>query len=127
MNTCLDTLSKVFETIYAGKSPTLSFESCYRNAYKIVLKKRGDTLYDMFSSFNDLWLRRNFLESFGDLASNLSDYPPLPSANNTHIIFDERKAAGDKLLVAFRDTWENYCLYVSMCSDILMYLVSRNP
>ena len=35
-------LERAFEEIHTKNASALSFEELYRNAYKIVLKKRGD-------------------------------------------------------------------------------------
>ena len=42
--------------IHTKNASKLSFEELYRNAYKLVLKKRGDHLYQQVVEFERSWL-----------------------------------------------------------------------
>lgn len=42
--------------IHTKNASKLSFEELYRNAYKLVLKKRGETLYERVKDFEHAWL-----------------------------------------------------------------------
>ena len=50
-------LETALQEIHTKNASKLSFEELYRNAYKIVLKKKGDVLYERVSLLEELWLR----------------------------------------------------------------------
>ena len=49
-------LERAFYEIHTKNASALSFEELYRNAYKIVLKKKGDELYQKVAQFEEQWL-----------------------------------------------------------------------
>lgn len=51
-----DSLKESFKGIHTKNASKLSFEELYRNAYKLVLKKQGDSLYDRVLKFETSWL-----------------------------------------------------------------------
>ena len=51
-----DVLKHSLIEIHTKNASKLSFEELYRNAYKLVLKKRGETLYERVVHFEQSWL-----------------------------------------------------------------------
>ena len=107
--------------IHGKNASKLSFEELYRNAYKVVLKKQGDTLYTHVKDFEKKWLvdqvRPEILE---ELSSNLLVGDAGTSSATTT---NERRTAGEKFLHAVRRAWEDHHLCMGMTSDVLMYMV----
>lgn len=98
----------------------LSFEQLYRAAYKIVLKKKGDVLYDRVKQFEEQWFADNVIPKIEvlvtkSLANIGIDKSSAASAN-------ERRQTGERFLKGIKDTWEDHNMSMNMTSDILMYL-----
>nr|POE93326.1 cullin-3 [Quercus suber] len=51
-----NTLERAFKEIHTKNASELSFEELYRNAYRIVLKKKGEELYHKVAQFEEAWL-----------------------------------------------------------------------
>jgi hypothetical protein len=111
--------------IHTKNASKLSFEELYRNAYKIVLKKKGDVLYEKVSSLEESWLRDNVRIRINQLVT--------PS-----IIFGaagesfagqstERRIAGERFLRQLKDAFTDQQLCMGMITDVLMYMVRRPP
>lgn len=102
---------------------SLSFEELYRNAYKLVLKKKGESLYNKVKEFEQDWLanvvRPQILE---ELPSSL-----LAAYNGAHLTVNERRVAGEKLLRCLKSAWEDHNLCMNMTTDVLMYMVCEFP
>ena len=58
-------LERAFKEIHTKNASALSFEELYRNAYKIVLKKKGDELYAKVANFEEQWLGENVRQLIG--------------------------------------------------------------
>lgn len=97
----------------------LSFEQLYRAAYKIVLKKKGDVLYDKVKQFEEDWFKKNVIPKIKVLVTrsliSVGSEAAATSAN-------ERRQTGEKFLKGLKDTWEDHNMSMNMTSDILMYL-----
>ena len=115
-------LVKSLREINTKNASSLSFEELYRNAYKLVLKKRGETLYLRVKEFEEEWLatqvQPHILEA---LSPNLLIASSGTSAITTA---NEKRAAGEKLLGALKQAWEDHNLCMNMTTDVLMYMVS---
>lgn len=97
----------------------LSFEQLYRAAYKIVLKKKGDVLYDKVKQFEEDWFRENVIPKIKVLVTrSLASVGGEASATSAN----ERRQTGEKFLKGLKDTWEDHNMSMNMTSDILMYL-----
>jgi cullin 3 len=107
--------------IHTKEASVLSFEELYRNAYKLVLKKKGETLYYKVKEFEENWLAGEVQPRILEVLS-----PSLMFAATgaqTVITVNEKKAAGDKLLGALKEAWEDHNLCMNMTTDVLMYMV----
>lgn len=52
---CWNLIGEALRDIHNKNCSRLSFEELYRAAYKIVLKKKGDDLYDRVTKFESEW------------------------------------------------------------------------
>ena len=117
-----DVLASSLREIHTKNASKLSFEELYRNAYKLVLKKRGETLYTKVKEFEEEWLAnevqpRIIQELSQTLLIATSGTQAITTAN-------EKRAAGEKLLRALKEAWEDHNLCMNMTTDVLMYMVS---
>ncbi|KAI9658636.1 MAG: Cullin-3 [Bathelium mastoideum] len=113
-------LAASFREIHTKNASKLSFEELYRNAYKIVLRKRGESLYDKVKDFEQAWLSnevRQRLETL--LSTNLVSRAEGEIAGSTA---SERTFAGEKFLKGLRDAWVDHQTCMSMLTDVLMYM-----
>ena len=128
-NVDFDAIWHVLETalqeIHTKNASKLSFEELYRNAYKIVLKKKGDVLYEKVSLLEESWLRDSVRIQINQLVT--------PS-----IIFGaagesfagqstERRIAGERFMRQLKDSFSDHQLCMGMITDVLMYMVNRGP
>lgn len=113
-------LSSSLREIHTKNASTLSFEELYRNAYKLVLKKKGEPLYNKVKEFEQDWLA-NYVRP-----RILEELPPslLAAHNGAQLSANERRAAGEKLLRSLKSAWEDHNLCMNMTTDVLMYMVS---
>ncbi|CAH0049787.1 unnamed protein product [Clonostachys solani] len=116
---CWDLLREALRDIHNKNCSRLSFEELYRAAYKIVLKKRGDDLYDRVTKFEEEWFSENIIPKIQELVTtSLVNI----STDNTVTSVNERRQTGEKFLKGLRDTWEDHNMSMNMTADILMYL-----
>jgi len=120
-DTSWNVLASSLREIHTKNASKLSFEELYRNAYKLVLKKRGETLYLRVKEFEEEWLAN---EVQPRIISVLSPALLLSSSRGSAITTaNEKRAAGDKLLHALKQAWEDHNLCMNMTTDVLMYMV----
>lgn len=114
-------LSSSLREIHTKNASILSFEELYRNAYKLVLKKKGEPLYIRVKAFEEDWLaneiRPRILAALS--ASLLTRHGTTDTTSAT-----EKRAAGEVLLRALKQAWEDHNLCMNMTADVLMYMVS---
>lgn len=106
-------LSEALQQIYQRDASNLSFEELYRTAYKLVLKKHGDSLYN---AVNDLVTGR--LRSVA--VNSVKPHKPNFAVGSGAL---ERRESGNRFLAAVKQAWEDHQLCLGMITDILMYLV----
>lgn len=115
-------LERAFQEIHTKNASALSFEELYRNAYKIVLKKRGDELYAKVANFEERWLGDNVRQKIVSLLT-----PGLISLDTTARTLEstaERRTSGETFLKALKDAWDDHQVCMGMLTDVLMYMVS---
>ena len=115
------TLASSLREIQTKNSSNLSFEQLYRNAYKLVLKKKGETLYNRVKSFEEDWLLNKIRPQILSVLS-----PSLLYGNSgpgTITDANEKRVAGEKLMRALKQAWEDHNLCMNMTTDVLMYMV----
>ena len=115
-------LSSSLREIHTKNASSLSFEELYRNAYKIVLKKKGHELYENVKKFESDWLSVDVRSRIYDALS------PSLLANITgssQLTTTERRALGERFLKGLKLAWEDHNLCMNMITDVLMYMVSH--
>ena len=119
--TSWNVLSSSLTEIHTKNASKLSFEELYRNAYKLVLKKRGELLYNKVKSFEEKWLAGTVQPRIID---GLSPTLLLSGAGcPTTTSVNEMRVAGERLLRALKQAWEDHNLCMNMTTDVLMYMV----
>lgn len=116
-------LEKAFNEIHTKNASALSFEELYRNAYKIVLKKKGEALYHKVAEFEERWLgnevRNSIVRQLTHPLVMLTDGSGKSLATSI-----ERKVAGETFLRTLKQAWEDHQICMGMLTDVLMYMVS---
>lgn len=122
-NSTWHVLETAFREIHTKNASALSFEELYRNAYKIVLKKKGEELYNKVAQFEEEWLGDHVRK---DIVKTLS--APLmltdSTSGRTLATTNEKRDAGEKFLKSLKQAWEDHQVCMGMLTDVLMYMVS---
>ncbi|KAF5006161.1 hypothetical protein FDECE_7436 [Fusarium decemcellulare] len=113
-------LKEALRDIHQKNCSRLSFEELYRAAYKIVLKKKGEVLYDRVKEFEEQWFAEHVIPKIRDLVSKSLINIGVERTSATSV--NERRQTGEKFLKGLRDTWEDHNMSMNMTADILMYL-----
>jgi hypothetical protein len=114
------TIESAFREIHTKNASKLSYEELYRHAYRIVLKKKGENLYNKVHEFERNWLSSEVRASIQQLLSpNL-----LVNAQSVGgTTANERRMAGEKFLKGLKQAWGDHQVCTSMLADVLMYMV----
>ena len=115
-------LERAFQEIHTKNASALSFEELYRNAYKIVLKKRGNELYAKVADFENRWLGDHVRQKIVGLLT-----PGLISLDTTTHTLEstaERRTSGEAFLKELKIAWDDHQVCMGMLTDVLMYMVS---
>lgn len=111
--------------IHTKNASNLSFEELYRTAYKLVLKKKGEALYNNVKAFEQMWLSEEVRSRIrAQLAGGFLAGASRASVGQTG---NERRIAGEKFMKALKQAWEDHNLCMNMTTDVLMYMVSPLP
>ena len=116
------TIEAAFREIHTKNASKLSYEELYRHAYRIVLKKKGEDLYQNVHEFERKWLSSDVRSTIRQLLSPnlLVDAQSLGGTTA-----NERRVAGEKFLKGLKQAWGDHQVCMSMLADVLMYMVSR--
>lgn len=117
-----NTLAAAFTEIHTKNAGKLSYEELYRFAYRLVLKKQGERLYDKVKQFERDWLAQNVRKDIADQAKTSLYAGEKGSSTSTAT---ERRVAGENFLREMQVKWEEHALCVGMLADVLMYMVSE--
>ncbi|KAM7205540.1 Cullin [Naviculisporaceae sp. PSN 640] len=128
---CWEILRDALTDIHRKNAGRLSFEQLYRASYKIVLRRKGDLLYERVKAFEEEWFRDHIMPRIAELISNnlVSKALIQPPTSSAH----ERREMGERFLRGIRDAWEDHNTSMNMIADILMYLdraytaATKNP
>lgn len=112
-----EVLHRAFREIHARNSSQLSFEELFRNAYKLVLKKKADFLFDNVKALEINILDNNVKRKVVNLAG-----PSLLLSGPSDISSIEKKMAGDRFLSVLAKSYSEYAMEVGMITDVLMYM-----
>lgn len=116
-------LERAFREIHTKNASALSFEELYRNAYKIVLKKKGDELYRKVAGFEEQWLALDVRQQIVNSTSNAMRMPD--TSDNLSESTAEKRTNGEKFLKALRTSWDDHVVCMGMLTDVLMYMVCQ--
>ncbi|KYK56817.1 putative cullulin 3 [Drechmeria coniospora] len=116
---CWQMLQEALRDIHNKSCGRLSFEELYRAAYKIVLKKRGEELYDRVKQFEEQWFAQHVIPKIEILVTKSLISVGVGQSSSSA---NERRQTGEKFLKGVRDTWEDHNMSMNMTADILMYL-----
>ncbi|KAF2819816.1 Cullin-domain-containing protein [Ophiobolus disseminans] len=113
------TIEAAFREIHTKNASKLSYEELYRHAYRIVLKKKGEQLYNKVHGFERGWLASEVRASIQQLLSpNLLAEAQGAGATSPN----ERRVAGEKFLKGLKQAWGDHQVCMSMLADVLMYM-----
>jgi len=114
-----DELASAFREIHTKNASKLSFEHLYRNAYKLVLRKKGEDLYHRVADFESDWLGNEVRRKIQQFLSAelLND-----SQESTQVNATQRKESEKRFLKELRQSWEDHQVSMSMLTDVLMYM-----
>jgi hypothetical protein len=114
------TIEAAFREIHTKNASKLSYEELYRHAYRIVLKKKGENLYNKVHEFERSWLSSEVRAGIQQLLSpNLLVNAQSVSGTTAN----ERRVAGEKFLKGLKQAWGDHQVCTSMLADVLMYMV----
>lgn len=117
---CWTSLREALVDIHTKNNSRLSFEELYRAAYKIVLKKKGELLYNNVKSFEEQWFAEHVIPKIEALVNRNLISIGVDRTAATSV--NERRQTGEKFLKGVRDQWEDHNRSMNMTADILMYL-----
>lgn len=114
-------ISNALGEMHTKNASKLSFEAIYRQAYKVVLKKKGEMFYDRIQDFEKDWLSNQVRQRLQTLlAPSLYHGSQLSRSASTP---NERRAAGERFLRGLKQAFEDHQLVMNMATDVFMYLV----
>lgn len=118
---CWETLREALRDIHNKNCGRLSFEELYRASYKIVLKKKGEELYDRVTKFEEEWFAERVIPKI-ELLITKNLLNTASDDRNAATSVNERRQTGEMFLKGLRDVWEDHNMSMNMTADILMYL-----
>lgn len=117
---------RVLETaliqIHTKNASKLLFEELYRSAYKLVLNKKGEVLYERVSWLEDRWLRDNVRISINQLVTPSIILGAAGESFTNQST--ERRIAGERFMRQLKDAYSDHHICMSMIVDVLTYMVS---
>ncbi|KUI57531.1 Cullin-3A [Cytospora mali] len=117
---CWNMLNEALTDIHNRNAGKLSFEQLYRASYKIVLKRRGQDLYEKVGKFEVDWFTDKVIPPIFDLVSGNLVSLALGDLPGTTTL--ERQAMSEKFLRGLGESWERHLHANAMIADIMMYL-----
>jgi cullin 3 len=115
-----DLIRDALRQIHTKNASTLSFEQLYRASYKIVLKKRGELLYERVKEFEEQWFATEVMPGIQKLITPNLVGVALGNIHGTTA--NEKRTTGEKFMKGLKDSWEDHILCMNMTTDILMYM-----
>ena len=112
-----EVLDKAFREIHARNASNLSFEELFRSAYRLVLKKQGDFLFEKIKQLEIDVLDNHVRVQIRRLAT-----PTLLLGNATEASALERRAAGQRFMKELTTAFQQHSTEAGMITDVLMYM-----
>ncbi|KAL7805163.1 Cullin [Trichoderma aethiopicum] len=117
---CWNMIKEALYDIHNKSCGRLSFEELYRAAYKIVLKKKGEVLYERVKEFEEQWFAEHAIPKIEVLVTKSLINMSVDASSSASV--SERRQTGENFLKGLKDTWEDHNMSMNMTADILMYL-----
>ncbi|ERF70370.1 hypothetical protein EPUS_05189 [Endocarpon pusillum Z07020] len=113
-------LEGALREIHAKNASKLSFEELYRNAYKLVLKKKGEELYNRVSGLEQELLRENVRSRVVQMVTS----PLILGASGEQVggQAHQRRADGERFLGVLKNAYKDHDICMKMITDVLMYM-----
>ncbi|KAF7502454.1 hypothetical protein GJ744_005800 [Endocarpon pusillum] len=113
-------LEGALREIHAKNASKLSFEELYRNAYKLVLKKKGEELYNRVSGLEQELLRENVRNRVVQMVTS----PLILGASGEQVggQAHQRRADGERFLGVLKNAYKDHDICMKMITDVLMYM-----
>lgn len=118
-----EVLKSSLTEIHSKRASQLSFEELYRNAYKLVLKKRGETLYERVKEFEQAWLTHEVRPLVETAVTPSLIAISTGFGSETIATVNERRRDGERILTALKNAWGDHELCMNLTTDVLMYMV----
>lgn len=115
-----NTISGAIRQIHTKNASDLSYEALYRHTYRVILKKKGEALYQSVLQFEKDWLSNEVKTKAAQLVSSSLVADLKAGSGNTTA--NERRVGGERFLKGIREEWQDYQLCMSMLTDVLMYM-----
>ena len=114
-------LESALKEIHSKNASTLSFEQLYRNAYKLVLKKKGEKLYHRVRDLEAQLLHENIQAQVAQAVTPILISKAMGEqlAGQTQ----ERRADGERFLRVVKEVYLDHHICMNMITDVLMYMV----
>ena len=115
-------LEDAFQDIHKKNASKLSFEELFRNAYKLVLKKKQETLYDRVCNFEESYLRSQVRIRINAFATAAMLVGFEGQAGDSQA--NERRIDGENFMRELKNAFQDQQMCMGMITDVLMYMVS---
>jgi cullin 3 len=109
-------LEASFQHIHSKNASRLRYEELYRGTYQLVVKNKGEELYNNVVEFERKWLRDTVQKQASDLIT-------ADLLTEKSIVSAERRHSGERFLKVIKQQWGDHELGAGMVSDVTMYLV----
>lgn len=120
IDTMWEILRSALREIHTKDASKLSFEQLYRASYKIVLKKKGDILYDRVKEFEEQWFGSEVMPKIRLLVTK--NLVGVAMGGMPGTTANEKRITGEKFLKGLKESWEDHILCMNMTTDVLMYM-----
>ena len=113
-------LETALHEMHTKNASALSFESIYRHAYKVVLKKKGEVFYGRLQNFEKEWLSGRVRKDLQELL-----VPSLLGSSdgtNMATTVNEKRNAGERFLKGLKDAFDDHQLVMNLATDVFMYM-----
>ncbi|TFB06260.1 Cullin-3-B [Trichoderma ghanense] len=117
---CWNMIKEALYDIHNKSCGRLSFEELYRAAYKIVLKKKGEVLYERVKEFEEQWFAEHAIPKIEVLVTKSLINISVDVSSSASV--SERRQTGENFLKGLKESWEDHNMSMNMTADILMYL-----
>ncbi|KAK8183622.1 Cullin [Phyllosticta capitalensis] len=116
------TIASAIRQIHTKNASDLSYEALYRHTYRVILKKKGQELYNRVLDFEKDWLRNEVKAGASSFISSSLLLSLNGGSSQSQTTTNERRLLEEKFLRGVREQWQDYQLCMTMLTDVLMYM-----